>query len=386
MISPLDERPPGAAGEPPRILPSDDVFLPDEKGLAPAVIGGTGDERVLRNARPPGPGLPESLLWMLGMPIVQVGGFFIAAILFVVLHVALSGDPEGSLRNAARSIEDNMVYAMGIAGIGLLIFGILAVALRTGPRGLHKLGLRPPSFTHGLLILVAMFPLTFLCSEVQTQVLKHFPGSDWGMGEMFGNFAKAPFPIFLIVIALLPALSEELLFRGLIGRGLVARWGFVRGVLITSVLFGVVHMIPAQAIAVIPLGIAMHYVYLTTRSFWAPVALHFLNNAFAAVVTKYGEQIPFAVMLSGDDGLPPQLLGVSVAVVTMVGVLLWQTRVKYTVGDAGEWSPGYPSAENPPQDVAAVAVSEQPRLLVGATSSFCLLSLAAVIWRLTVGE
>jgi len=38
--------------------------------------------------------------------------------------------------------------------------------------------------------------------------------------------------------------------------------------LITSVLFGIMHVNPAQAIGVMPLGLAMHFVYLTTRSFW----------------------------------------------------------------------------------------------------------------------
>src|SRR5205085_9678359 len=115
----------------------------------------------------------------------------------------------------------------------------------------------------------------------------------------------------VLVMAVLPALGEELIFRGLIGRGLLARWGVVAGVLWTSVLFGLVHLNPAQAIAVIPIGVILHFVYLTTGSFWAPVLLHFLNNAFAAVMLKYGEQLPLGRVMDSEAPVPLELLVVS---------------------------------------------------------------------------
>ncbi|MEZ6066566.1 MAG: hypothetical protein R3B90_12860 [Planctomycetaceae bacterium] len=35
-----------------------------------------------------------------------------------------------------------------------------------------------------------------------------------------------PYPVLLVAIALGPAIGEELVFRGLIGRGLIHRWGW----------------------------------------------------------------------------------------------------------------------------------------------------------------
>ncbi len=63
----------------------------------------------------------------------------------------------------------------------------------------------------------------------------------------------------IVAFAVAPALGEELVFRGVIGRGLIARWGLPAGVLITSVMFAAIHVHPAHVVGVIPVGIAMHF-------------------------------------------------------------------------------------------------------------------------------
>jgi membrane protease YdiL (CAAX protease family) len=146
--------------------------------------------------------------------------------------------------------------------------------------------------------------------------------------DVLKDLSSAPLPLLLLIIAVAPALGEELMFRGLIGRGLVARWGVVRGVLLTSLLFGIVHIHPAHALGVIPLGIAMHFVYLTTRSFWAPVLLHFLNNAWATTVTKYSAELEGTELMADNAGLPPQVLVQSLVVTVAISMLLWHTRVR----------------------------------------------------------
>ena len=81
--------------------------------------------------------------------------------------------------------------------------------------------------------------------------------------QQISEFANSmSLPLMLLLIAVAPAICEELIFRGLIGRGLIARQGLFRGVVITSLLFAAVHMHPAHAFGVIPLGIAMHVIYL----------------------------------------------------------------------------------------------------------------------------
>jgi uncharacterized protein len=274
-----------------------------------------------------GPGLPESLLWMGGMLGVQVVALVGMVVVLIVTHAVVSGMPV-TMQTAGNAVEENYIFIMGASGAGLLLYGALAVLFRMRPHGFRKLNWRPPAFVHLMLIAGGTVPLWLLCSELGSRILEILPGSDWGMAEVLESAAAAPFPLFLLVIAVFPALAEELMFRGVIGHGLIERWGLLRGMVLTSILFGLAHLAPAQALAVIPLGFAMHYVYVTTRSFWAPIALHFLNNAYAAVLMKYGEYIPFGRAIAENDRLPPALLVISAAVVTTVAILIWQTPLR----------------------------------------------------------
>jgi membrane protease YdiL (CAAX protease family) len=99
----------------------------------------------------------------------------------------------------------------------------------------------------------------------------------------------------LLVIAVGPALNEELFCRGFLGQGLVGRYGALIGVLITSVIFGVIHCNIPQGIWAFVLGCALHLAYLATRSFWVPVLLHFVNNAAATLLGWYLADVEPAV-------------------------------------------------------------------------------------------
>ena len=94
----------------------------------------------------------------------------------------------------------------------------------------------------------------------------------------------------------------------------------------------------------------MHFVYVVTKSFWAPVLVHFLNNAFAVTVAKMMSQFPENAAKLGDEtqAVHPMITFAAVLFLTVVCLYLWKTRVKYIKPNGGEWTPGYLSNEQPP--------------------------------------
>lgn len=322
--------------------------------------------------KPPGPGLPESVGWTVGVFAAHGVAFACVAVVVIVLHV-LSGGKIDELSRPEHWEQQSrtMLMAAGEQGLVLLIT-LAAVTLRLGGR-VGRLGLTPIPMPHLGIIACGMLPLSLLCSalyyhamQVWTQLtesalwqrlLELFPllhGFDQTqtMKLVQALAQDTPLVVLVLVIAVAPALGEELVFRGLIGRGLIARWGLVGGVLITSVLFGMAHVHPAHALAVIPLGIVLHLAYLATRSFWAPVLLHFLNNAWAAVAATMVTQEELAAMADEHPTPPLALLAASVCVIVL-GTLLWRTRVRYFLPDGSVWNPGYLTAEPPPPHLAA---------------------------------
>jgi CAAX protease family protein len=87
----------------------------------------------------------------------------------------------------------------------------------------------------------------------------------------------------IVVLALVPAVVEEFLFRGLIQRCFEKGLGPVRAIVLTGVLFGAFHVNPFNFVPLAVLGIYLGFVAYRADSVWASVAAHFFNNAIACV-------------------------------------------------------------------------------------------------------
>ncbi|MBQ8866870.1 MAG: CPBP family intramembrane metalloprotease [Bacteroidaceae bacterium] len=85
-------------------------------------------------------------------------------------------------------------------------------------------------------------------------------------------------------ITLVAPWVEELLFRGAIlqrlNRGRRSPW---RGIVLSALLFGLIHVNPAQVFFAIPMGIALGWITVQTRSLWPAIIGHVVNNSLSVV-------------------------------------------------------------------------------------------------------
>ncbi len=98
--------------------------------------------------------------------------------------------------------------------------------------------------------------------------------------ESFGGLS-----VNLLVMALMPALGEELIFRGVV-QGLFVKMtrNTHLGIIITAFIFSAIHM---QFLGFLPrfvLGIMLGYAFVISGSLWTPIWLHFVNNASSVVI------------------------------------------------------------------------------------------------------
>ncbi len=103
----------------------------------------------------------------------------------------------------------------------------------------------------------------------------------------------------LIVIALLPALFEELLFRGILVGGIRrAGWGTVASVLLSGAMFSLFHGNPQQTIYQFVCGVCYALVAWRSGSVLPTVLAHLCNNTLVLVLTRFGlSEFPSAVKL-----------------------------------------------------------------------------------------
>lgn len=96
----------------------------------------------------------------------------------------------------------------------------------------------------------------------------------------------------LVVLAITPAICEELLFRGYVQRQAERGAGVVAGILISGIVFGLYHMRLTQAIPLCVLGVYLAWLTWRTGSLWPAVAVHFTNNAIAVAIGAYVAKRP----------------------------------------------------------------------------------------------
>jgi sodium transport system permease protein len=88
-----------------------------------------------------------------------------------------------------------------------------------------------------------------------------------------------PVPLVLLFLAVLPALCEEFLFRGLVLSGLRRDLGRLPGILATGALFGVVHRVPLAVVTVGLFGIVLSWMALHSGSLLVTILAHATWNA-----------------------------------------------------------------------------------------------------------
>jgi membrane protease YdiL (CAAX protease family) len=89
----------------------------------------------------------------------------------------------------------------------------------------------------------------------------------------------------IVLMAVVPAVSEELFFRGAVQRILSGKLNVHFSVWITAAVFSFVHLEFTGFLPRMLLGAYFGYLLYATGSVWVPVAAHFINNTIGVVLS-----------------------------------------------------------------------------------------------------
>jgi uncharacterized protein len=129
----------------------------------------------------------------------------------------------------------------------------------------------------------------------------------------------------LLVISIVPAIGEEMVFRGFIQRHLI-RWTNKPALAIglTALLFSLAHFQIQRLLAILMLGVVLGLLFYWTKNLWVPIAAHFLNNG-AQVVLAYFNQEKLRELNQGTgEDLPAAVVIVSAVLFAFTGYRLWK--------------------------------------------------------------
>lgn len=122
----------------------------------------------------------------------------------------------------------------------------------------------------------------------------------------------------IIVWALLPAISEELIFRGMILKGLRNTTTDTIAVLISATLFALMHASLEQLIYPFLMGLILGWLVLRTGSTFSSMIVHFVNNLIVVVMYYFIGSSTRTAPLWWEIMLAFILLAVTIAIIYLI--------------------------------------------------------------------
>jgi membrane protease YdiL (CAAX protease family) len=380
-------------------------------GAVPPDRGPRAEERDQGPEPNPGFGFWKAVLWcFLYLLVTQVVTLFVCGLpigtVFVVIEIARNGmgtfqDPDKTKAWVEGDDGRLMMISILIAShlVGLLCGWLMLRWWFGGRKWKRRIALaRWPGVTHWVLILIGLPAALALSAALEKPIMKYIPSVqdllnwahidfEWpGIEAAEPLLRKTPFALALFAIAVLPAVNEEFWCRGFLGRGLASRYRTWAVMLMTSFLFGAIHLEPRQGLWAMFFGAAIYGAYVATRSLWAPMFIHFVNNGLAVVHSS--DQINRPVLKPLEDVLersPVLFVAASALLFGAVAYALYQTRCKLVPVDPDlpTWEPPSKSGvELPPPGSGTVVAHDRLSpasvvlVLVGALAFGLVLSFA----------
>lgn len=201
----------------------------------------------------------------------------------------------------------------------------------------RTMSLRAPSSRQllaGTLVILGGLPVAWVIAWLQSFVLPLPEGFLEAMTELLSAEGTGRVLWLLLLVAVTPAVCEEVVFRGVLLGG-TRELGARRTIALNALVFGAFHLSFESAFRLLPtiwLGLLLASVVWVTRSIWVGMLMHFLNNGTIVVLSA----VPFFRDRMGEPGSPPPWI------LLPVGLLLLAWGIRMLVRESEEAAVGVP--------------------------------------------
>jgi len=208
---------------------------------------------------------------------------------------------------------------------------MMGVMLTTSMR--RTFSLRWPGFARVFFALLLPFALHPLSVELLQSLVWFFPKPSPAMEEAFKLMSNKDLPLSLVLLtfAVAPAICEEVAFRGFLLSGFSRAGKTGLAIVLSSLAFGIIHMIPQQVFNAALLGIILGTMCVRSRSLLPGVLFHLVYNSLAILHGRFGEQVSDVgiwgwLFRHEDDALRYQPAMLCLAALAAIGLLHRLTR------------------------------------------------------------
>ena len=259
----------------------------------PAPQGNERQENAPQGVRPPAPPRRGMAALLLRAP-HEVSGFVFSLVVIAMLAVSLifSVAVVTVIRSTGASQEDlqttdTYIYLSYLL-YQIVFFGVTALYLRVRRERPRAIGYRKTHWKYYPIAVALIFGTLFSLGWLNDWIVSLFSAIGYEppqstIPSLSGGGIVGAF----IVIAILPALLEESIFRGILLEGMKG-FGTVAACLLGGFLFSVFHQSPAQTVYQFICGVVFTLLALRADSILPSVAGHFVNNALILLDARFG--------------------------------------------------------------------------------------------------
>lgn len=140
--------------------------------------------------------------------------------------------------------------------------------------------------------------------------------------SFFSENSNTHFFVLVLALAILPAIAEELFFRGVI-QNMLQKSGMtaMAAIVVTGFSFSVMHLEFDNFVAIWMMGIVLGWLYYYSQNLWVSIIAHFLNN-FSMIALKFAFFNGVTPTDMSETTNPPVLLSLACGII-MVVLLIW---------------------------------------------------------------
>lgn len=261
--------------------------------------------------------------------------FFGAVItLFVFQMIILSINIEETVRTWIFSFGAQIVFG-GVFIVGCILYRVNIPEVTGIKRGLSFLQIV------FVIIIATLCIAAFL--PIANFVLKLLRFIGYTYTPVYGDYVStnALFVLGLFGLAVFPAIGEELLFRANMVSGFKGK-GYIFAIVMSAFMFALMHGNPTQLVHQFLIGAVMAYLFLITRSFFAPAIFHFINNFIAITInllqarTAFGSQIADFLAMNSKGSIIGMIIMSISGIVLLVVALVGFTRLTIKIRERKE--------------------------------------------------
>ena len=119
---------------------------------------------------------------------------------------------------------------------------------------------------------------------VSNVTAKLVPGSSELFGKIMGLISGGNQVIAVLTIAIMAPFAEELAFRAVMMKSSKKAFEMAGCIVLTALMFGLMHMNPLQSLYALPIGVALGFVAYKFNSVVPAIIIHAINNTIAIVI------------------------------------------------------------------------------------------------------